>query len=745
MPQHTSSTRRAPLALAIAGLLLAPFSHADAAQSASGGDAQVAPPSVQTLQSIVAKANPITTLAPSAASLDVSQPTSVIDERFIRDSLRLNSNYDDIIKYSPSVSVVSPEGSGLGKNEGISIRGFQDGQFNITFDGIPFGNVSDLHHTTSAYFSNHVLGQAEVDRGPGTADTIGNATFGGTVALRTIDPSPVAGITPYLTWGSWNTRAGGVQMDTGTLGNTRATLDLSRESSDTYLSHTNDRRDHGFLKTVSKLGAQTTLTFVASYNHETQNTAQGATQQEIDTYGHGYGLNDNPQTQGYYGYNPSSYYSSFVYADLETLLGGWRVEDKLYRLSFNHHYIEGKDGSSDDPAANGVTFYAANGKKAGSFPTDIPGKFAHADFTSAGNILRLGRGMGPGTLLTGLWIDHTDDHRTSLPIDISQAGAPTGTKYGTIYTYLINDTSRTLQPYVQYDWNLSDALTLSPGVRYAYLERSIDAPFNKSKPPLPLNATQSYHAALPSVALHYQPGEDWSLYAQVAKGSLAPPINVIETSAGVPLKPEITTNFQFGGAWESNRLSLGADVYYIDFNNYISTTQIDSSSGKQTVYVNGGGAIYDGIEGEATYALTAQLSLYGNASLNRAHYKNSSVWLAATPRATAALGLIYGKGLGWYGSLMNKFVGRQYGVDNRGGVFANSVPIGSYTYTDLAVGYRTLHGPWGSKEMTVSVDVTNVFNHHNIIKYAGTQDYGDAPLFWSLAGRGAFLDFSIKL
>jgi hypothetical protein len=98
---------------------------------------------VKQLNAVLVTGNTVNQLAPSAPPLEAIQPSSVIDTRFIRDALRIDSSYDDIVKYSPSVSVTSPEGPGLGKNEGISIRGFQDGQFNITFDGIPFGNAAD--------------------------------------------------------------------------------------------------------------------------------------------------------------------------------------------------------------------------------------------------------------------------------------------------------------------------------------------------------------------------------------------------------------------------------------------------------------------------------------------------------------------------------------------------------------------------------------------------------------------------
>ena len=319
------------------------------------------------------------TLAPSAAPLDASQPTSVIDERFIRDALRFNANFDDIIKYAPSMTVTSPEGPGLGKSEGISLRGFQDGQFNITFDGIPFGDASDLHHTTSAYFNNHVLGQAQIDRGPGGGASIGNATFGGTVALRTRDPASIDGITPYFTAGSWNTRAAGLSVDRN-FGETGVFAEVSKESSDTFLAKTRDDRKHLFLKTVSQLGDDTTLSFVSSINRESQNTVQGATLDQIAQSGWRFGLGDDPALQTYTGYNGATYRSSFSYVGISSELGGWSIDNKVYFNDFDHASSKTTDPTDTDPAHNGVQFYDANGKKTSKAASDVPGKQAGAAF-----------------------------------------------------------------------------------------------------------------------------------------------------------------------------------------------------------------------------------------------------------------------------------------------------------------------------------------------------------------------------
>jgi len=733
---------------------LVPASNADKSTAASSRAEGKLPPILENdgaprdLAPVSVQANTVDTLAPSAPPLEATQPTSVIDERFIRDGLRFNSNFDDIIKYAPSVTVTSPEGPGMGKNEGISIRGFQDGQFNITFDGIPFGDASDLHHTTSAYFNNHVLGQAEIDRGPGGGSTVGNATFGGTVGLRSRDPASVDGVTLYTTLGSWNTFAGGVSADE-TLGNTRVFADLSKEKSDTYLKGTDDKREHAFIKTITTLSPDTTLTFVSSYNREHQNTVQGATKQEIDEFGWRYGLGNDPALQSYKGYNNAAYYSSFTYVGLSTRLGEWSVDNKAYYNSFDHWARKTADASDNNPADNGVTLYNAAGKKVSTLKNDVPGKLASSGFHSFGDVLRFERELGPGELQTGAWLERNQDARYQYPLDLT-TGTKTGTKYGSQYNYILRDRTDTFQPYVQYDWALTDALTLSPGVRYSTVTRQMNAPISKENAQVSQYNSANYNAALPSLSLHDSFSDQWTGYAQVAKGFLAPPIDVIELVGSKKLDPETTMNYQVGTAYADRQLTFGADVYYIDFKNYLASTLVNTPEGQESTYLNTGGAIYKGAEVEGTWAMTPALSLYGNATYNKATYKNSSTQIAGTPKVTAALGLLYSSPLGYYGSLMTKFIGKQYGSDNAtddagNTVFLNDNRLGGYVSTDAAFGYRSADGGPTGKGWSVSMDVNNVFNVHKLIGYAGTQSVSGDALYWGLPGRGVFLDLSLKL
>jgi iron complex outermembrane receptor protein len=702
------------------------------------------------LKEIVVVGNTVNKLAPSAAPLDAIQPTSVMDERFIRDALRSDANYSDIIKYSPSVTVTSPEGPGLGKMEGTSIRGFQDGQFNITFDGIPFGNQADLHHTTSAYFTNHVLGQAQIDRGPGGAATVGNATFGGTVGLRSRDPEAVSGITPYIAVGSWNYLGEGVSASSGLGDRTRIFADVSKSSAETYLKGTDDRAKHAFVKTVTQLAPTVKMTFVTSYNEERQNTTQGSSPAQVEQFGWRFGLGDDPSVQNFKWFNRASYYSSFTYLGLSASVGNWDIDNKAYYVTFNHASHKAKDATDIDPANNGVTFYDANGKKAGTIKDDVSGKRADSHYHAVGDVLRLDRYFGASVFKVGVWAERDVGGQFSIPMDLTTEQI-TGYKYGSMYQYLYTETDKTVQPYAEFDWALNDWLTLTPGLKYTETTRQQNAAYGKEDPYAgkPFSAKAKYDATLPSLSLHASFTDHWAGYAQYAKGFLSPPIDVIEVNGSKDLKPELTTNFQVGTAYATRELTFGADIYYIDFTNMLTQTEVSTDLGNEPTFINGGGAIYKGVEFEATFAITRTLSLYVNGSKNTATYRHTSVQIAQTPKLTGALGVLYSGERGFYWSVMSKFTGSQYGVDNTtdddgNTVFGNSVRMGGFTAVDATIGYRTQQGGFANKGWAIALNVNNIFDVHKRSVYAGTQKVSGDPLFFGLAGRGLFLDVSMK-
>jgi len=98
-------------------------------------------------------------LAPSQAPLDSFEPTSIVSDKILRDVVIPSGDYNDAVKYTPGFYSSNPNGP-LGDTKG-GWRGFQDGQYNITFDGIPFGDENDPTHHSAAYFPAAFLGQGD--------------------------------------------------------------------------------------------------------------------------------------------------------------------------------------------------------------------------------------------------------------------------------------------------------------------------------------------------------------------------------------------------------------------------------------------------------------------------------------------------------------------------------------------------------------------------------------------------------
>lgn len=687
-------------------------------------------------------------VSPSNVPLDSLEPTSIVPEGFLRDNIVPLSSFDDMVKFQPSVYAQSPNGPGLGKAETLSLRGFQDSQFNITFDGIPFGDATDLHHTSSALFVAHDMGEAEVDRGPGTASTIGKATFGGTLGFRSKTPSEDPSVTAYATYGSWNTKGIGGEIDTGRTVVGRMFFDVQHTTSDGYLTHAAEERTNYFFKDQLDIGEKTVVTLAASKNHSFEYTTQGATLADIAKYGDNYGLGDNPKLQSYYKYQPSRYSSDFEYIRVQSeLTDSFKLDNTTYTNGFGHHYQESKDASDNNAADNGVTFYNAAGKKVATYANDIPGKEANANYRTFGDTFRLTDSLSFGDIKAGVWYDRQLDHRHSETIDWTQGAIWAPTKYGTAYSYKYRDVNTTWQPYAELDWKVTPDLTLVPGVKVTSFTRDVEALYNKTKPPAPLNYSETYTEAQPSIAAHYTLQEGWTAYAQVAKGFLAPPIDVFQVTKIASIKPEETWNYQIGTAVQRGRWMVGVDAYYIDFSNYISTSQVPGTT--ETTFVNGAGVIYKGLEGEAQYALTDALSLYANASLNRAQYKNTNVWVADTPQWMATTGVMYDSRDGLYFSAIGKVVGPFYGQDNTTDAatgqpdFANAYRIHAGFVADVSVGWRLKDLGYHLLDVTPSLKIGNLFDTHRINGFAGTQSATGQALYWTTPGRSVFFNLSV--
>ena len=674
---------------------------------------------------------------PSHAPLDAGQPTSVIGPRFIDRNVSPTQNYDSIIRYSPSVQNVEPVGPGLQQNFYQTIRGFSYRQFNSTFDGIVIpGTLSSFAPQSAAYFMAHDIGSVDVDRGPGTASTIGYATFGGTVSINSKPPPDTFTVNPYASVGSFGTHLEGVQISTGLLphlNGARGYADFEALDSGGYLTGTSTQRRNAFGKFEAPIGDHTTMTFVALANSSYNHTPIGASLAQISTLGANYGLSNDPRSQAYSEYNTDHYTTDFEYVRIKSDLGdGWAIDDTPYTASYYHHGLVGLDPNGN--TANLTGTYYVNGV-ATRLTNEVPGRQVHSDFRDYGNILRVTKETAIGQARAGFWFDYNsgDNYRTNV---VLSSGDRLYTKTATAspFDYNYKASLTTYQPYIEYALTPLPGLVITPGLKYTGVVRGLDATINQTTKQ-PAQFSQLYDALQPSIEARYTINPHLVAYAQVAQGFLAPPIGVLQTTAPQQLKPSQTTNYQVGGTWQRDQVSLSADVYYINFNNRITSQTV----GGTTIYYNGGGATYRGLEVEGTVKLAPGLSMYANGTVNDAVYGHSGVRVANTPEKTAAIGPLYDRD-GFSALLIAKWVGAQFGQDVGA---ANSYPIKSYATVDFAAGYTLpiLNG----RKLDFRLNVNNLVNDHHLISLNALAADGTTGLYFTNPGRSVFFSISASM
>ncbi len=716
-------------------------------------------------------------------SLTAAQPQSTISQHVIANTQAPTANYSDIVSIAPSVVDLEPNGPGLSSSKGLSIRGFQDGQYNLTWDGIPVGDANDFTHHSGTYFMPQDIGSITVDRGPGNASTVGYATFGGTISLLTKEPLDKPRTTLYGSAGSFGTRMLGAEFDTGLMpnyGDLRAFIDYRQLKSDGALTGANLDRKNLFVKAEKPLGDNTLLTFVGLLNRNSGSNwaTVGATSYpyvaplkkglpgtsnlpgQIQVFGSNYGLSNNPLSQAYTGYNYDDFQADFEYLGLKSRVGDVHIDNKFYTYAYYHSGWNGLD-----PNGGGCDYGQVNCLNPdGTFPkgadtpngtvygaNNIPGQQMYLNYRNWGDLLRLRQKLGPGTLHYGVWANYQTYHRYQAEIDFSNNDAfnvKPGSTYPNGYSKaidrLINGTLTVAQPYVQYDWDLTSQLQLRGGLKYAWFQRHDNAPIEQ-KVKQPLDYTQTWHKLLPAIELHYAIAPNWSAYAQAAKGYLAPNENLFyipnPQTGAAGVEPQQTTNYQVGTTWKSQALTLSGDLYAIDFSNMVQSQTI----GGQKYFYNTGGVRYRGAEVEATYYVGGGVSLYGNAAYNQAKQTSNGLQLKGVPKTNAAAGVIYNQGP-WYASLIAKYIGTSDGDIgvNTAGQPAGIYPIASSTLVNASLHYTLPSAALLPRGTKLGVQVFNVFNNTKISSLAG-YTANNVPLFYTYPGRSVMVSFSVPL
>ena len=120
--------------------------------------------------------------APSGNTLEATSARTEVSADFIKNFMSPIADYAEFVNYAPGTFSLNPNGIGLGQGKTF-FRGFQDGEYTMTFDGIPFEDTNTPTHHSWANFPSGWTNSVDFDRSAGLASDIGPTNFGGSIHL----------------------------------------------------------------------------------------------------------------------------------------------------------------------------------------------------------------------------------------------------------------------------------------------------------------------------------------------------------------------------------------------------------------------------------------------------------------------------------------------------------------------------------------------------------------------------------
>jgi iron complex outermembrane recepter protein len=724
-------------------------------------------------------------LAPMDALLDARSARTEITQAFIQNFTSPMADFGEAVEMAPGTFTTNGNGIGLGQSKTI-FRGFPDGDYDIDFDGIPFYDTNTPTHHSWAFFPSQWLGGIDFDRSPGTASTIGPTPFGGSIHLLSRDVSPVQNIRGGVSYGSWGTLLADVQYDSGSLGAAHKAgfeIDVQHMDSKGYETNNFQNRNAGSIKAQYKFSPQTILTgfsgvvwvdantpnFSAtrcqmygpsSANSTTTCIASGTTLLPYTGAGIRFLNADNSDPLNYLDYKYNYYHvpTDFEYVGLHMERShGIVVDFKPYTYNYDNSekYTNAVpitesttvnyNGLTNQTKWYGIAVNPCNVPVVKKGVTALPcGVDKYNSYRKYGETLTVSQISKFGILRAGIWYEWANTNRHQYPSDPlnNWADQPLSNFNESFLT-------SSYQPYAEYDFHATKKLDITAGVKFAYYNIATKQHADDGKtigglgtnnPASFITNGGNYFATLPSIDANYRLRNNWSVYGQVATGSVVPPSSVFDFSQGTTgssvvvqtlPKQQKSTTYQGGTVVKLKRVTFDLDYYHVRFDNSYSST-LDSSG--EPVFFLQPSSITQGVEGESNIYFGHGLSAYLNATYGKANYTGilpascvsgatgctsttaplaetapSSLWVQQTPSDTETEGVSY-QNRAWDAGLFNKRVGTFY-IDN--GAYHNQATINPFSLTNAYINYTVRSGSHFD-QTKVRLSVNNLFNLHSL-------------------------------
>ena len=664
-------------------------------------------------------------------AFDLPMAIDSVDATTIQDQ-RATVNVSEVINRVPGVLSAGKEN--YTQEQSLTIRGFgARSQFGVRgvklfADGIPASTPDGQGGT--GLFDLASAGRIEVLRGPFSA-LYGNHS-GGVVQLFTEDGPEHFTVTPSFQAGSYGTTRYGLKFG-DTIGNFNYTASTSRFDTDGYRDYSRSQKEQSNFKARWTLGNKSTLTVVGNYLAQSGQDPLGLTLAQLKTDRRQQGMASagaGDITAAQFGARRS----------LDNAQGGVVFETALTDIdTLRAMFYLGNRSNAQYLAISTTT--QNNIRASGGLST--------FDRDYWGTSLRWTRKLDKVTLTVGGEYERADEDRLGYRND--GAGSELYGSRGALKRDERNVAEQS-GVFAQGEWNATDVLALSAGVRYTHVKFRSDDRFVCTV----IGSTCSGTASGATVSgTSFNPDDsgsishsDWTsavgalwklnqstnLYANVGRSFEAPTLielsyqpDLSASGLNFGLQPSTSMQYEVGvKSFITDATKVEASVFIIDTKNEIVV--FNNASGRVS-YQNAGTTSRQGMELSIDSRLTSKLAAYGALTLLNAEFDDSFMTCAVarctqgTPTVANPNGpvrvnsgnkiagiankTLYGEltyrepSIGFSGAVEVRASGRMFADDT------NSARVGGYTITSLRGGFNQKAGAWKFNEF---VRVDNLFD-----------------------------------
>jgi len=677
-----------------------------------------------------------------------------------------------MLSLTPSFVVTSDAGAGVGYTN-FRVRGTDLNRINVTINGIPMNDAES--HGTWWVDTPDLAGSTDniqIQRGVGTS-TNGAAAFGASIDLQTNTLNKEAYAEYSGSGGSFNTYRNSVNFGTGLLNN-KFSVDarLSKVTSDGFIDRASSNLKSFFVSAAWFSENSVLKVNIFSGLEETyqawngvpsvrlHNDAEGMKRYLDHWLWSGSSERENQIRYDEMVASDSRTYNMYTY-DHEVD----NYQQDHYQLHFSHKfsphvnlnaslfYTPGKGYYENYEYDEDYADYLLTAPYDGAVTDLVTRKWLDNDFY--GGIFSVNYEKRKSTVSVGGGYNIYDGNHFGRVIWVANAD-DLDTKHE---WYRGTGLKKDFNVYGKYNYQLSEKVNLYADLQYRRIDYDIDG---KDKKLRDITQSHSFNFFNPKAGIYYEPAENQKAYISFARANREPTRdNYVDAKEGKEPASETLNDVEMGYTFQSSKLLLSANLYYMFYDNQLITTGEINDVGA-SIMVNVKDSYRAGLELQAGWKVSPDLSWNMNATFSSNKIKDFTEYvddwdtggqddhelgktdLSFSPDLVAGSKIEFTPGSAFTVSLLSSYVGKQY-IDNTS---SDDRKLDAYFVNNLKFDYKVKQKL--VKEMKVNLQVNNLFNaEYETNAWVYSYIYGGERFkmdgYFPQAGIHFFVGLDIKL